>query len=249
MNPDTFTPSSGPRVALVTGAGRGIGRAIALALREQGWQVVALGRPSAHFEALCAQAGIEALHAELSDARAAQAAAEAFRQRHGALHLLVNNAAIQQALVLDETARCEQIALEIATNLVAPAVLSAALLPTLRAGGGWIVNIGSVLALAPKTSAPLYCASKAGLLSLSQGLRLQLRGSGVRVMDVVPPLVDTDMAAGRGGARKIPPEAVAQALLSGLAAGRERVDVGPARAFRWLHRLVPPLAARLMANA
>ena len=110
-----------------------------------------------------------------------------------------------------------------------------------------IGNFSSGRALAPKLSAPVYCATKAALKSFTLGLRYQAKGLPVQVIEAVMPLVDTNMTAGRG-ADKIPPEAAAQALLAGLESGEDEIWIGKTRQARILHRVAPGLLQRLLRN-
>ncbi|MCK6555188.1 SDR family NAD(P)-dependent oxidoreductase [Candidatus Binatia bacterium] len=240
--------SAGERTALVTGGGRGIGRAIALALAADGFRVLAVGRDLPRLRAVAAEAaGIDVYAADLAiaaerDRLISHAAAWAPR-----LSLLVNNAAVQHDGGLEATAavRAER-ALQL--NLLAPIALAAGLLAPLQAGQGTVVNVTSILARHPRVTAPVYCGTKAGLRVFTIAFRDLLRDRGVAVVELVPPLVDTDMTSGRGR-RKIPPEEVARALLAGLHRGAERIDVGWARPFRWIDRLCPALAARIVRNS
>lgn len=240
--------SAGERTALVTGGGRGIGRAIALALAADGFRVLAVGRDLPRLRAVAAEAaGIDVYAADLAiaaerDRLISHAAAWAPR-----LSLLVNNAAVQHDGGLEATAavRAER---ELQLNLLAPIALAAGLLAPLQAGQGTVVNVTSILARHPRVTAPVYCGTKAGLHVFTIAFRDLLRDRGVAVVELVPPLVDTDMTAGRGR-RKIPPEEVARALLAGLHRGAERIDVGWARPFRWIDRLCPALAARIVRNS
>ncbi|MEO1574775.1 MAG: SDR family NAD(P)-dependent oxidoreductase, partial [Pseudomonadota bacterium] len=138
------------------------------------------------------------------------------------------------------------IAREINTNLTAPCLLVAHLLPALDHGrDARIVNVNSGLALAPKTDSAVYCATKAGLDTFSQSLRYQLEGARVRVQQAFLPLVDTGMTAGRGQG-KLSAEYAAQAILAGIKRGRQDHDVGKVRILRVLTRWLPGLARRIM---
>jgi uncharacterized oxidoreductase len=135
---------------------------------------------------------------------------------------------------------------EIDTNLVAPLLLTHAFLPTLaKQREAAIVNLTSVLALSPKQSASVYCATKAALRSFTQSLRWQLEGSPVRVFELMPPLVDTAMTAGRGTG-KVSPEALAEAFWRGFAADRFEIAPGKAGAARFLMRWLPGVAQRML---
>jgi short-subunit dehydrogenase involved in D-alanine esterification of teichoic acids len=118
-----------------------------------------------------------------------------------------------------------------------------------------VVNLTSGLALAPKKTAAVYCVAKAGLRTFSKALRYQMQDAvqagapTVRGVDVMLPLVDTPMTAGRDTrVGKMDPESVAEDILSGLSRGSEEVYVGKASAFRLLHRWAPRWAERLLRD-
>lgn len=106
----------------------------------------------------------------------------------------------------------------------------------------------SALALVPKRSAPVYCATKAALRSFTRSLRCQLAGTPVRVVEVLPPLVDTAMTAGRGRG-KLAPDVVARAIVRSLEGGGDEVRIGKTKWLFAAHRLSPALAGRLMRDA
>jgi short-subunit dehydrogenase involved in D-alanine esterification of teichoic acids len=167
---------------------------------------------------------------------------------------LIHNAGIQCDLRLDDAA-CTPQALrqEVDVNLLAPMVLTRLLLSHLQARGqagapAFVVNVTSGLAFAPKRTAAAYSATKAGLHLFSRGLRVQLAGTPVRVVEAVMPLVDTPMTAGRGQG-KLPAEQAARALLDGLAAGRSTVYIGKARFVPLLHRWAPAVLDRVLQRA
>ncbi|MGR3761856.1 SDR family NAD(P)-dependent oxidoreductase [Roseobacteraceae bacterium NS-SX3] len=230
---------------LVTGASRGIGRALAVQLAGAGAEVVAVARSSAALAGL--PDGVQPVACDLADAAAvAELAARLQAER---LDGLISNAAIQvEADFAAGTAQPIDISREIAVDLTAPLLLAAGLLPVLaRGGGGFVVNLTSGLALAPKRQAPVYCACKAGLRSFTRALRYQVQDAGldVQVADCVMALTETGMTAGRGRG-KIPPEAAAAALLRGVARGKSEIWVGQMQLLRMIHRLSPGLAARLL---
>jgi uncharacterized oxidoreductase len=129
-------------------------------------------------------------------------------------------------------------------------MLSAGLLPLLaRQPSAAILNITSGLALAPKKSSPVYCATKAGLRSFTRALRYQCEDAlpHVHVVEALPPLVDTAMTHGRGRG-KISPEACAAEIVAGLKAGRREIHVGKAKLLRAVIRLSPALGYRIMRD-
>ncbi|WP_158968600.1 SDR family NAD(P)-dependent oxidoreductase [Chachezhania sediminis] len=239
----------GTRIA-VTGASRGIGRALVLGLLARGAGVVAIARDGAALAALPGER-VERLTCDLADPVARTALIEQLSDGRR-LDGLINNAGIQieDDLTAGLAGAGERIETELAVNLAAPMHLSAGLLPVLGRGPqAVLVNVNSGLALAPKRSAVVYCASKAGLGSFTRGLRYQVEDAGlpVRVIDAVMPLVATDMTAGRG-AGKIMAEQAAEALLSGVEAGQDEIWIGKARSARVLHRLAPGLLQRMLRN-
>jgi uncharacterized oxidoreductase len=120
----------------------------------------------------------------------------------------------------------------------APIQLSALFLPYLmKQAQAAIVNVSSGLGFIPLTLVPVYCATKAGIHSFSWSLRHQLRNTKVKVFEVIPPTVDTDLDRGARGRRRqeyrgIPPSDVAEATLAGLAKDEYEIAVGQAQGLR-----------------
>ena len=220
-------PDLGGRVALVTGASRGIGRAIALALAAAGADVIV----NYHREAAAAEAAADAvrglgrralaLGADVADAAAVTAMAAQAEAALGAIDILVNNAGIAlrrspEALTEAEFART------LAVNLTGAFLCIQQVLPGMRRRRwGRIVNISSGAARGAGVIGVHYNASKAGLEGLTRGYAARLAGEGVTVNAVAPSLIETDMLAeGREAlARRVPlgrlgrPEEVAEAVL------------------------------------
>lgn len=233
---------------VVTGATRGIGRALTRRLIDAGATVVAVARDAGALQAMAQELGpaLIPMPCDLADG-----AARAKLIAHlGAADGLINNAAVQ--IESDYTqggaAVADDIRHEVAVNFEAPLHLSAALLPVLaKRPEAVIVNVTSALALAPKTAAPVYCATKAGLQNFTTGLRYQAQRAcpQVRVVEVVMTLVETGMTTGRGRG-KISPNLAAAEVLDGLQRGRDRIWVGKTKVLRVLHRLSPGLVARIL---
>lgn len=181
---------------MVTGASRGIGRAVALAFVREGYDVWALARSAEALEGLRREAGeaLRPLPVDVADEAAVLAACRAVLQT-GAPHVLVNNAGISHSAPLTKT-RSEDLNRLMAINVTAPFLFCRELLPAMAtAGGGRVINIGSVAAVrgAPYTS--IYCASKHALLGLTRALAVEYTRKGVTVNQVNPGWVDTDMLA------------------------------------------------------
>jgi 3-oxoacyl-[acyl-carrier protein] reductase len=197
-------PELAGRVALVTGAGRNIGRAIALALADAGAAVVVNARRSQdEIDAVAAEierGGGRALAvlADVTDARAVTRMVEAAGARFGRLDILVNNAAVRDVTSLDEIdlARWREIT---GVILDGAFVCVKACVPSLRANrGGAIVNIGGLSAHTGAAGRPHVVAAKAGLVGLTRALAHDLAADGITVNCVVPGLIDTVRGAASG---------------------------------------------------
>lgn len=244
------TPAAAPRLptTIVTGATSGIGRALALQLAEAGIRVIALGRNREALRTLAAESDRIATYAvDLGEIEALPALAARIVAEHPDTGCLIHNAGMQADLRLDDL-RCDSglIRHEVDVNLVAPMVLTRVLLPHLQAQpAALIVNVTSGLGYAPKRTAAVYSATKAGLHLFTRALRLQLQGSALRVVEAVMPLVDTPMTAGRGRG-KLPAAQAARQLIEGLHAGRRDIHVGKARWLPWLQRWAPGVLAHVL---
>lgn len=233
---------------IVTGSTSGIGRALALQLAEAGIRVIALGRNRDALRALAA--GSDRVWTYAVDLRQIDALPTLVARivaEHPDTGCLINNAGMQSDLRIDD-ARCDSdlIRHEVDVNLVAPMVLTRALLPHLQARpAAWVVNVTSGLGYAPKRTAAVYSATKAGLHLFTQALRVQLQGSTLRVVEAVMPLVDTPMSAGRGH-DKLSAAQAARQLIEGLRAGRPDIHVGKARWLPLLQRWAPGVLARVL---
>ena len=210
------------RVVVVTGGNSGIGRAFVERLATDGAKVIACGRNEATLATLQNRTPtIEAVRCDITVRQDVLALAAAIQDRHGRLDVLINNAGIMEHVdLLDERVRDDRIANEIAVNLTGPILLTRRLLPLLRAGRDpLIVMISSGYALLPATRAPTYSASKAGLHSFTMALRRQLAGVGIRVVEVLPPLVDTPATSAARGLKMSADALVGRALAISQKAG------------------------------
>lgn len=244
------------RTALVTGAARGIGRELTRQLVAAGCHVAAVGRDAR------ALAELEAEHrgmvtpwpADLARADEVERLIREVPARHPNLTVLINNAGVQvTADVLADEPRALRTAFrdEIAINLDAVVGLSTGLLPHLaKQPSAAIVNVSSGLALAPKASAPVYCATKAAVRSFTKALRYQCEDAGlnVAVSDAVMALVDTDMTHRRGGSKMSASDAAAE-VLAGMRSGRSDIYVGKTKLLAVLMRAAPSFAEWMMRRS
>jgi len=186
------------RVAIVTGAARGIGRAIAENLRGRGAHLILVDRDAAGMAAVAAgmraasSLPVDAIEADLGSARDVEELVRQVARLTPRVDVLVNNAGIETDLPLEKvTPQCfDQI---IAINLRAPFLVTQGLLPLFSAAGGAIVNISSIHASHAFPHAIPYACSKAGLVALTRNLALELAGRRIRVNAVLPGYIDTAM--------------------------------------------------------
>lgn len=184
---------------LITGGGSGIGRGLAEAFHAAGNQVIIAGRRREPLEAVAAACpGMAVRLLDVGDAAAIVSFAEAITRDFPALDVLINNAGIMRVEdVLAEPTDLSDAEATVATNLLGPIRLSTALLPHLRRRpAAAIVNVTSGLAFVPLAITPTYCATKAALHSWSDSMRHLLRESPVRVIEIAPPAVATELMPG-----------------------------------------------------
>ena len=182
------------RTALVTGANRGIGRALVEALAARPLALVLAGvRAPDEFEPVAGAAPVRPVRMDLSGREQIDACADALADELPAVDLLVNNAGRMTGGLLEDQDMAEVYAM-FQVNLVAVTHLTARVLPhMLAAGRGKVVNNTSISGYASFPGAGTYAASKAGVVAFSESLRRELRGTGVDVLHVVTPGVETDM--------------------------------------------------------
>ncbi len=188
-----------PRTALITGATAGFGRAAARRFIAAGWQVIATGRRADRLDALRAELG-DALHPACFDVRdetAMRAALDALPERFRGIDLLVNNAGLAQGTKPAQDALLSDWKTMIDTNVTALVTLTHALLPTLVARKGAIVNISSVAGVYPYPGGNTYGGTKAFVSQFSLGLRSDLHGTGVRVTSIEPGMAETEFTVVR----------------------------------------------------
>ena len=190
-------------IALVTGAGRGIGRATALALAREGARLVVVSRSAAELDSLVSE--IEASGAQgvafagdLRSRSACDAAVAAAVEHFGGLQILVNNAGVGSYDNVADT-RDETWEDVIGTNLTAVFRLTRAAIPHLAQHGGQVVMISSLAGQNPIAGMATYCASKAALDHFAACLMLEVRPRGIRVTTIAPGSVDTSFGSGRSG--------------------------------------------------
>jgi hypothetical protein len=241
--------------AVVTGASSGIGAAYARALRARGERVVLVARRAERLEALARELGglaeVSVIPLDLTAPDAAARLYEATEARGHAVDLLVNNAGVGHTMPFaDQKPAVVRAMLDL--NVSALVELTRAYLPAMRARGrGRIVNVASTAAFQPIPYMAVYAATKAFVLSFTEALSGELRGSGVRVQALCPGVTGTeflDVSETHRGLliTRMPTmraEDVALASLAGLDRGRVRVVAG------WPNRLLAFVTERLAPHA
>lgn len=225
---------------LITGGGTGIGFALAEVFSEAGNEVVICGRRADRLaEAKRKLPIMHTFECDITDAGGRQALLTWTTKNFPKLNILVNNAGIQKGI--DLTKGTEDLVDgedEIETNLRAPVHLTALFIPHLmKQDISAIINVSSGLGFIPLAIMPLYCATKAAMHSFSLSLRHQLRETSVRVFEVIPPTVDTELDKGARERREqhdrgIKPEEVAVATLQAFSADEYELAVGRAQSLR-----------------
>jgi NADP-dependent 3-hydroxy acid dehydrogenase YdfG len=188
----TARPLDG-RVAVVTGASRGIGLATARALAAAGARVAMLARSAAPLDAAAREIGALAVPCDIADERAVHEALRRVTSEAGDPEILVNNAGVFHLAPFEQTTGTD-LRRTLDVNLVAPFLLTRAVLPGMRdARRGHIVTIGSIADRATFPENAAYAASKFGARAVHQVLREELRGTGVRATLVSPGPTDTPL--------------------------------------------------------
>jgi uncharacterized oxidoreductase len=181
---------------LVTGGGSGIGRVFAEKFYENGNTVIIAGRNKDRLNALAkANPGMAAMELDISDAAGVKSFAERILADYPALNIVINNAGIMVPEKMTGDPVDVGIAdITVATNLLGPIRLSSALLPhLLKQTDATIMTVSSGLAFVPLAMTPAYSATKAAIHSWSMALRHQLRATSVRVVELAPPYVQTEL--------------------------------------------------------
>lgn len=236
---------------LITGGASGIGLALAEKFIQNDNQVIVIGRNAVKLDQMKDKhPGIATYCCDLAIGEQLDALVQLLSANHPGLNVIVNNAGIQYNYSFAEgAASSERVAEEIAVNLTSPIELIARLIPLLKPHPeAAIVNVSSGLGLVPKKSAPVYCATKAGLHIFTKALRYQLENTNIKVFEIIPPVVDTDMTRGRGR-NKISPERLVTEFWASYRNDRLEIRIGKVKLLKLVQRWFPSLADKILKNS
>jgi uncharacterized oxidoreductase len=235
---------------LITGGGSGIGLSLARAFSRHGNTVIVCGRNRVKLEAVQKQEpAIITFVCDIANDQEQRSLINLVIQKYPQLNVLVNNAGIQhnynftdgkdhRALIDEETS----------INFLAHVKLTDQFLPFfMKREVAAIVNTSSALAVVPKQSAPIYCATKAAIHNFTKALRYQLEKTSVKVFEIVPTLVDTEMTKDRGK-NKVSPDFLAAEVLRSIETDKYEIPIGKTRILFLLHRFVSAIAERIARN-
>jgi uncharacterized oxidoreductase len=234
---------------LITGGGSGIGLELAGRLADAN-QVVIAGRDQAKLAAARTRMpSLRTLRLDVTSDREARDAFDRLASDLGGLDLLVNNAGLMRGYPLAAPDADVKAAEDVEVNVIGVIRMTHLALPLLKQSGeAGVVFMSSAVALAAVPGFSVYAATKAAVRSFARSLRAELANSGIRVFEVLPPVVDTG-PVGELDVRKLPPAAVADAIVAGLRRDRSEIRVGSVRQLAPLARIAPKLADRIVTRA
>lgn len=244
------------RTILITGGTSGIGLEMARQLIARGNVVVVTGRDPERLAA--ARRSLSALHTFRSDVRDPEAMAGLAAQvlsQFPQLDTLINNAGIMRKLDLAAIPQPQDVTREIDINFSGPIRMVQLFLPhLLTRGSALVVNVSSGLAYVPLPVSPVYSATKAAIHSYTRSLRVQLRGTSVRVVEVAPPGVETPLFRGEfaqetRGQKAMDPRVLVEKVIAGIEAGEWEVSPGLANVLRIMGRLAPDFMLNRLAGS
>ena len=243
------------RTILITGGTSGIGFELARQLIARRNIVLITGRDQRKLkESESALPGIQTIQSDASKADDIRALLERVKAQLPACDTLINNAGIMRNLDVNQPRSLTDVSQEIDINLNGPVRMVQEFLPHLKSRpNALIVNVSSGLAFIPFPLSPVYSASKAGLHAFTQCLRVQLKGSSVKVVELAPPLVDTNLTAGEfdaemKGQKGMPADLLVRKAIAGIEAGKTEIRPGLSNVLYLMSRLAPSLPFGQMAK-
>jgi uncharacterized oxidoreductase len=235
---------------LITGGASGIGFALAQRFVQAGSTVVVVGRREDKLaEARQLLPGLLTKVCDVAQEAQRRELVQWVGQELPGLNVLVNNAGVQRRIQLADDEDWEQRRQELVINLEAPIHLSTLFIPHLRRQASpAIINVTSGLSFAPAAFAPIYSATKAALHSFTLSLRHQLAATPIKVLEIVPPAVNTDLGGAGLHTFGVPVDAFADSVMARLAAGEQEVGYGTSEEARLGSRADHDARFQLMNN-
>lgn len=220
---------------LITGGTSGIGKGLAEAFHHLGNQVIITGRRDGRLQGMAsANPGMRYFHMDVADPLSVRATAREILAKFPALNCVFNNAGIQHRHDFAGETPVDDAAMlaEVQTNLLGLIRVTVEFLPQLkRQPNAVLLNVSSGLAFVPMSVFPVYCATKAAVHSFTLTLRQQLRNSGIKVIELIPPYVATELGgpskpAAPGALRQMPLETFIAETMKELAGDADEIAIG-----------------------
>src|SRR4051795_12820049 len=241
------------RTILITGGSAGIGLAFASKFLELGNEVIVTGRrQSVLDEAKSRHPKLHTIQSDIADPKQIAALAARVKADFPRLDVLMNNAGVGVSTNLRAPAQdLVGMTSEVDINLGGVIRMTSALIDTLTANTGTIINVSSGLAFVPLPSNPIYSATKAAVHSYTQSLRFQLEDSGVEVIELMPPAVRTDLTDefAEHGISMISTEELVKLSFDALRAGKQEIRPGQSKQLAFMRRLAPSFINRQLWKA
>lgn len=239
------------KAVLITGGSAGIGLEAVRQFIAEGAKVIITGRDQKKLD--FAKKLYPSLTAIKSDASSKEAAVALYNEinQMGGIDILYNNAGIMNGLDnlgLSNAKHYEKAAIEINTNYLGVILLNDLFMDMLKSRKeAAIINTSSILSYTPANLVPTYSASKAAVRFYTEALRahLQIIGSSIKIFELLPPLVKTNMSEGMDG-KSITPDVLINALIKGLKNNTYTIRVGDTKAIYLLNRFLPKVAYKLL---
>ncbi len=238
---------------LITGGTSGIGLELAKQLLAKGAEVIITGRSKNKLdEAKTSLPNVHTLQSDVSDPNAIKQLYEEVVKQFPQLNIIINNAGIMRNLnVEDADVNVENIALEIDTNLSGTIRMVQQFLPHLKTKpSAAIINVSSGLAFIPFPLSPVYSATKAGIHSYTQILRIQLKNTNIKVFELAPPGTDTPLmdafANNMDGASNMKVDKMVSIAIAGIAKDKLEIKPGISKVLKAMSRIAPGFFLNVM---
>jgi uncharacterized oxidoreductase len=244
------------KTILITGGTSGIGMELARQLRKRGNTVIVTGRDQQKLDIASREIpGLVTFRSDVSDENGIRALHEQVIAKFPELDVLINNAGIMRNLKLQEPRDLNDVTREIEINLNGPIRMIQQFLPHLKTRkNALIVNVSSGLAFVPFPISPIYSAAKSAIHAYTQCLHIQLRNTGVTIVELAPPATETPLLHGEfaeemKGQKGMDVVKLAQKAIAGIEAGKLEIRPGLSNVLKLMSRIAPSVILNQMAKA